>query len=96
MTENISQTHSIFFTTIESELDMQIYLDTNPIVNINSVNNRFCCNESDVIAVITNMKNSSAGADNIPSSISKEPLNTWVAPLTYMINRLFEESVFPN
>ena len=48
--------------------------------------------EHDVITVIMNMKNSTAGYDNIPASM----LNTYEIPLTQLINRSFKEGVFRN
>ena len=44
-----------------------------------SINNSFYLPEmyeSDVISVITGLKNSSAGHDNIPASIAKEVINS--------------------
>ena len=90
--KHISDTFNIFFTTIGSELDKKISSDRNPIAHMTSINNSLFIteiDESDVRAVIMNLKNLSAGYDNIPASIAKELLNSYVTPLNQLINISF-------
>ena len=44
---------------------------------------------------ISTLKNSSAGWDEIPTSMAKKCITGFIEPLTYLINKSFSEGIFP-
>ena len=50
---------------------------------------------TEVTQVISTLKNSSAGWDELPTFVAKECVNGYIEPLTYLINTPFTEGVFP-
>ena len=63
------------------------------------------CNNSIVIPPITiaevkqtilSMKNSSAGWDDFPALVAKQSIDSYIEPLTCLINRSFADGIFPN
>ena len=62
------------------------------------------CNNSNVIPpvtiaevsqVISSLKNSSVGWDEIPALVAKQSHDSYIAPLTCLINRCFHDGIFP-
>ena len=51
--------------------------------------------ESEVIAAIKSLKNSSAGYDEVPERILKQNINIFIKPLTHLINSSIKEGIFP-
>ena len=51
------------------------------------------CNE--VKQVISSLKNSSAGWDELPTFVAKKCVDCFIEPLTYLINASFREGIFP-
>ena len=49
----------------------------------------------EVINVISLLKNSSAGWDNIPAYVMKRCINVYIEPLTHIIDKSFKEGVYP-
>ena len=52
-------------------------------------------NDSEIISVIKSLKISSAGYDGIPVSIAKQLINSYIKPLSYLINKSISEGIFP-
>ena len=50
---------------------------------------------TEVTQVISTLKNSSAGWDELPTFVAKECVSGYIEPLTYLINTSFTEGVFP-
>ena len=50
----------------------------------------------EVISIINSLRNSSPGWDNIPADIIKKTCNTFIAPLTYILNLAMLEGIFPD
>ena len=44
--------------------------------------------------MISKLKDSSAGWDELPTFVAKECVNRYIEPLTYLINTSFTEGVF--
>ena len=42
------------------------------------------------------MKNSSAGWDEFPALVAKQSIDSYIEPLTCLINRSFKDGIFPN
>ena len=51
--------------------------------------------ECEVRDVILQLKNTSAGWDNFPTSIGKKCVDGYLAPLTYILNMCIRQDVFP-
>ena len=52
--------------------------------------------ESEVVATVKSLKNSSAGYDEVPSRILKQNINIFIKPLTHLINSSIKEGIFPD
>ena len=52
--------------------------------------------ESEVVAAIKSLKNSSAGYDEVPARILKQNINIFIKPLTHLINSSIKEGIFPD
>ena len=52
--------------------------------------------EAEVVSVIKSLKNSSAGYDVVPASIAKLLINSYIKPLTYLINKSIVKGIFPS
>ena len=50
--------------------------------------------ECEVRDVILQLKNTSAGLDNLPTSIGKKCVDGYLAPLTYILNICIRQGVF--
>ena len=53
-------------------------------------------NEKDITQVVNSLKNSSAGWDFIPASIAKQSIQSYIKPLTGLINSSFQNVIFPD
>ena len=52
--------------------------------------------KNEIITVIYSLKNSSPGYDEMPASIFKQCLDTYIDPLTYLINLSINQGIFPD
>ena len=52
--------------------------------------------ESEVVAAIKSLKNSSAGYDEVPARVLKQNINIFIKPLTHLINSSIKEGIFPD
>ena len=50
----------------------------------------------EVVNIIRSLNNSSPGWDDIPSFLTKRVLNSYIKPLTFLINRSFHEGIVPD
>ena len=50
----------------------------------------------DVVHVFTSLNNSSPGWDGIPSRLAKIVLNSYIKPLSLLINKSFRDGIFPD
>ena len=51
-------------------------------------------NEKDITQVVNSLRNSSAGWDFIPASIAKQSIQSYIQPLTGLINSSFQNGIF--
>ena len=87
-----------YFVSIGLLLANDIRCSVNPMSYVKSIQNsivivNISCLE--VERVISSLKNSSAGWDEIPTFVAKKCVYSYLIPLTYLINRSFIEGVFP-
>ena len=52
--------------------------------------------EYDVKHIILSLKSAAAGWDNFPVHLTKQCINAYLTPLTYMLHQSMAESVFPD
>ena len=50
----------------------------------------------EVVNIIRSLNNSSPGGDDIPSFLTERVLNSYIKPLTVLINRSFQERIVPD
>ena len=51
---------------------------------------------AEVNQTILSLKNSNAGWDNFPALLAKQSMESYIEPLTCLINRSFLEGTLPN
>ena len=81
---------STLANNIHSNVDPLLYIQRNPnIITISDVI------ESEINTIIRNIKNSSSGYDELPTSIMKTVSEEYIKPLTYMIKKTISLGHFP-
>ena len=102
---NVAVTNSIdiasgfndFFVSIGPELAKDIHSDINPLTYVNNVNNSiviFYVSCDEVKNIIRSLKNSSAGHDEFPTFVGKLCVDSYIEPLTFLINYSLKTGVF--
>ena len=77
----------------------QIKTDLNPLHYVqNNPNSMVMLQIEDfkVVNVINSLNNSSPVGDDIPSRLAKRVLNSYIKPLTFLINNSFRDRIFPD
>ena len=70
-----------------------------PLAYVNNINNSiaiFDVSCEEVGNIIHSLKNSSAGHDEFPTFVGKLCVNSYIEPLTFLINSLLKTGVFPS
>ena len=104
---NVAVTNSIdiangfndVFVSIGPELAKDIHSDINPLTYVNNVNNSiviFDVSCDEVKNIIRSLKNSSAGHDEFPTFVGKLCVDSYIEPLTFLINYSLKTGVFPS
>ena len=104
---NVAVTNSIdiangfndFYVSIGPELAKDIHSDINPLTYVNNVNNSiviFDVSCDEVKNIIRSLKNSSAGHDEFPTFVGKLCVDSYIEPLTFLINYSLKTGVFPS
>ena len=96
----ISNEFNKYFTNIGPELakDLPIIVG-NPLNYVNICQNSIVVpyiTENEVKKVISGLKNSSPGWDDIPPSIFLINVDSYITPLIHLINKSISDGVFPN
>ena len=52
--------------------------------------------KNEIITVINTLKNSAPGIDEMPASILKQCIKTYIDPLTYLVNLSINQGIFPD
>ena len=52
--------------------------------------------KNEIITVINTLKNSAPGNDEMPASILKHCIETYIDPLTYLVNLSINQGIFPD
>ena len=97
---DIADKFNVFFTSVGNNLSKKFINDNgDPLKYISSTLNSISIpefTESDILAVISSLKNSSAGYDDIPSSLIKKIRDEVAKPLTILINNSIRTGIFPS
>ena len=95
----IANSFNEFFVSIGPKLADNILSTTNPLSNVNNCTNSIVIPPvtiAEVSQTILSMKNSSAGWDDFPARVAKQSIDSYIEPLTCLINRSFADGIFPN
>ena len=93
----ISNEFNKYFTNIGPELAKDLPIVGNPLNYVNICQNSIFVpyiTENEVKNVISGLKNSSPGWDDIPPSILKINVDSYITPLTHLINKSISDGVF--
>ena len=88
-----------YFTNVGSNLAEHIISDRNPLSYVSHNHHTlFIPNieEIEIKNIISNLKNTAAGHDDLPGSIMKECADFYITPLTYSINLSISQGHFPS
>ena len=94
----IAQEFNNFFVNIGPELANSITSTVNPLSYVNNVMYSIVIStvsEHEIMQIVSILKNSSAGWDEIPASVGKKCIQSYIKPLTHIINMSLREGVFP-
>ena len=95
---NIANAFNNYFVSIGAELSDSISSNVNSMSYVSYVENGMFMpdlKEYEVRDVILQLKNTSAGWDNVPTSIGKKCVDGYLPPLTYILNMCIRQGVFP-
>ena len=87
------------FNNVLSELAKGIHSDINPLTYVNNISNSiaiFNVSCEEVRNIIHSLKNSSAGHDEFPTFVGKLCVDSYIEPLTFLINSSLKTGVFPS
>ena len=95
--KDIANGFNEFFVSIGPELAKDIHSDINPLTYVNNINNSiaiFDVSCEEVRNIIHFLKNSSAGHDEFPTFVGKLCVDSYIEPLTFLINSSLRTGVF--
>ena len=88
-----------FFVSIGPKLAKNIHSNINPLTYVHNINDSiavFDVSCVEVANVIHALKNSSAGHDEFPTFAGKQCVDSFIDPLTFLINFSLQSGVFPS
>ena len=97
--EKIANEFNNFFVSIGHNLANNITCNVNPLIYENSVNDSVVVQHVSVAQVrnvITSLKDSSPGWDHLFPFVMKQCVDTYVEPITVLINNSFYHGIFPD
>ena len=97
--KDIANGFNNFFVSIGPELAKGIHSDINPLTYVNNISNSiaiFNVSCEEVRNIIHSLKNSSAGHDEFPTFVGKLCVDSYIEPLTFLINSSLKTGVFPS
>ena len=96
--EIIANEFNNFFVSIGHNLAKDVTCNVNPLIYVNSVNDSIVVQHVSVAQVrnvITSLKDSSPGWDHLSPFVMKQ-CDTYVEPITVLINNSFYHGIFPD
>ena len=97
--EVIANEFNNVFVSLGPTLASNITCSKDPLTHVNGIVNSIVVSNvicMDASTGISSLKNSSTGFDGIPSFVANQCIDNLIEPLTYIINMLFMERVFPS
>ena len=96
---DIADSFNNFFVSIGPQLAENISCETNPLTYVNNIERSIVildvtCEE--IKGVIHSLNNSSSGWDEIPTFLVKKCVDSFIEPLTYLVNSSISEGIFPS
>ena len=85
-----SNVGSSLSSSIKSENDALVYFKTN-----NNFTHIPELNKVEIKSTISSINNPASGYDKLPASIMKQCIDSYIYPLTLLINQSIQEGVFP-
>ena len=95
----IANSFNNYFINVGPSLAKHIQCDVNPLTYVNTnIYSMFLPTilEEEITLVIKSLKNSSPGYDEIPAMMMKKCVESYIQPLTHLINLSFTMGIFPN
>ena len=97
----ISNTINNYFVEIRPQLERSINTTVNPIIYVKSSSNSISMfmpyvEEHEITEIVYKLKESSAECDSISAFVAKATIQSYIKPLTSLINSSFENGVFPD
>ena len=97
--KQIENSFNNYFVNIGKSLAQQITSTINPLsyknTNIHSIYIPDIY-KNEIIIVINTLKNSAPGNDEMPASILKQCIETYIDPLTHLVNLSINQGIFPD
>ena len=87
-----------YFINVGSSLSSSIKLENDPLVYFQTHNNSIHIPEpskDEIKSRIYSINNSASGYDKLPASIIKQCIDSYIDPLTLLINKSIQQGVFP-
>ena len=72
---------------------------TNPLTNVKGILNSIVIptiSETEIVAAIKILKNTSAGHDEVPAHILKQNVQLFIKPLIHLVNSSIKNGIFPD
>ena len=96
---DIAESFNNFLVSIGPQLAENISCETNPLTYVNNIERSIVildvtCEE--IKGVIHSLNNSSSGWDEIPTFLVKKCVDSFIEPLTYLVNSSISEGIFPS
>ena len=88
-----------YFVSVGPDLSKDLVSTTNPMSYINNCSNSIVLPPvtlAEVRQTVMSMKNSSADWDDFPALVAKQSIDSYIEPLTCLINRSFKDGIFPS
>ena len=94
----IANNFNNYFINVGSSLSSCIKSENDPLVYFQTNNNSFHIpelNKDEIKSTISSINNSASGYDKLPASIMKQCIDSYIDPLTLLINQSIQQGVFP-
>ena len=94
----IANNFNNYFINVGSSLSSRIKSENDPLVYFQTNNNSIHVpelNKDEIKSTISSINNSASGYDKLPASIMKQCIDSYIDPLTLLINQSIQQGVFP-
>ena len=94
----IANNFNNYFIHVGSSLSSRIKSENDPLVYFQTNNNYIHIpelNKDEIKSTISSINNSASGYDKLPASIMKQCIDSYIDPLTLLINQSIQQGVFP-